>query len=186
MNNENFKFYKKPALQPMRPYVEGEDLTGVSVSEQDTPEIGGMIAINPQNEKDQWYVAKQFFEDNYVEDVQELKATEVSGCYVPSLQEKRLQLISMFTHQGKEIDINEIEKLFNWVENGSSSETTTFMERLVIEQTELREKYIKLTAFFDTDTFKGLPTPEQDILREQSEYMLKYVTVLDLRVSGSF
>ena len=60
-----YKNYIKPAMQPMRPYIMGEDLTGVSVSEQDTPEIGGMIAINPRNHADKWYVAKKFFEDNY-------------------------------------------------------------------------------------------------------------------------
>ena len=41
------------------------DLTGVSVNTEDTPEIGGMIAINPQNQEDRWYVAKKFFDDNY-------------------------------------------------------------------------------------------------------------------------
>ena len=49
----------------MRPYEPGEDLTGVSVNTEDTPEIGGMIAINPQNQEDRWYVAKKFFDDNY-------------------------------------------------------------------------------------------------------------------------
>ena len=49
----------------MRPYITGEDLTGVSVSSEDTPENGGMIAVNPSNEKDKWYVAKDFFEKNY-------------------------------------------------------------------------------------------------------------------------
>ena len=60
-----YKNYIKPAMQPMRPYVTGEDLTGVSVSEQDTPELGGMIARNPSNHADMWYVAKAFFESNY-------------------------------------------------------------------------------------------------------------------------
>jgi hypothetical protein len=60
-----FKNYRKKNVQPMRPYVVGEDLTGVSVSAEDTPEIGGMIAQNPNNPSDKWYVAKKFFEDNY-------------------------------------------------------------------------------------------------------------------------
>jgi len=60
-----FKFYRKKALQPMRPYVPGEDLTGISVNKEDTPELGGMIAQNVANPKDQWYVAKKFFEENY-------------------------------------------------------------------------------------------------------------------------
>lgn len=60
-----WKFYQKKALQPMRPYIPGEDLSGISVSPEDTPEEGGMIACNPKNMKDQWYVAKTFFEENY-------------------------------------------------------------------------------------------------------------------------
>ena len=149
-----------------------------------------MIAINPQNEKDQWYVAKQFFEDNYVEDVQELKSTEGAGCYVPSPQERRMSILSMLVHTEKEFvfDADKLNKIIEWVDGSeeSSEQELSYLDRLVIEQTELREKYTKLSAFFDTDIFKGLPKPEQDILREQSEYMLKYVTVLDLRVSGSF
>jgi hypothetical protein len=57
--------YRKKNLQPMRPYVVGEDLTGISVNKEDTPELGGMIAINPSNPEDRWYVGKKFFEDNY-------------------------------------------------------------------------------------------------------------------------
>jgi len=49
----------------MRPYILGEDLSGISVSEQDTLEDGGMIAVNANNPDDKWYVAKQFFIDNY-------------------------------------------------------------------------------------------------------------------------
>lgn len=50
----------------MRPYVEGESMEGISISAEDTPEVGGMIAINPNNEADKWYIAKSFFEENYV------------------------------------------------------------------------------------------------------------------------
>lgn len=60
------KNYRKKGVQPMRPYVPGEDLTGVSVSEEDTPELGGMIAIGKDNGA-KWYVSKSFFEENYVE-----------------------------------------------------------------------------------------------------------------------
>lgn len=68
MNNEellNFKHYRKTATQLLRPYVPGEDLTGISVNKEDIPELGGMIAINPKNHEDKWYVAKTFFNDNY-------------------------------------------------------------------------------------------------------------------------
>jgi hypothetical protein len=51
----------------MRPYIPGEDLTGISVNKEDIPELGGMIAENPKNPEDRWYVAKKFFEDNYFE-----------------------------------------------------------------------------------------------------------------------
>jgi hypothetical protein len=57
--------YWKNKTQTMRPYVPGEDLSGVSVWPGDTPEIGGMIAISNVNPNDQYYVAKQFFEKNY-------------------------------------------------------------------------------------------------------------------------
>ena len=63
----NWKNYIKMAAQPMRPYVPGEDLTGISVWEGDTPEEGGMIARNPKDPNDQWYVGKEFFNNNYIE-----------------------------------------------------------------------------------------------------------------------
>lgn len=62
-----FKNYIKTNVQPMRPYIVGEDLTGISVNKEDTPEEGGMIAVNPKNIEDKWYVAKKFFQDNYKE-----------------------------------------------------------------------------------------------------------------------
>jgi len=49
----------------MRPYVDGEDMTNISVSNVDTPTVGGMIARNPKNHADQWYVAPQYFADNF-------------------------------------------------------------------------------------------------------------------------
>jgi len=64
--DERFSMYRKKNVQPMRPYIPGEDLSNVSVNVEDTPEEGGMIAVNPANEQDRWYVAKKFFLDNYV------------------------------------------------------------------------------------------------------------------------
>lgn len=61
----NIKLYRKKNLQGMRPYIPGEDLTCISVNKEDTPELGGMIAVNKDNSEDRWYVAKKFFEDNY-------------------------------------------------------------------------------------------------------------------------
>lgn len=61
-----WKHYRKSQIAEMRPYIPGEDMTGISVAAVDTPEEGGMIARNPVNHEDQWYVAKKFFADNYV------------------------------------------------------------------------------------------------------------------------
>lgn len=60
-----FKQFRKKGLAEMRPYIPGEDLTGISVNKEDTPEEGGMIARNQDNHEDQWYVAKSFFQKNY-------------------------------------------------------------------------------------------------------------------------
>lgn len=59
-----FKQYQRKGLSEMRPYIVGEDLSKVSVNPVDRPEEGGMIARNPKNHEDQWYVAKKYFEDN--------------------------------------------------------------------------------------------------------------------------
>jgi hypothetical protein len=62
-----WKRYRKIVTQEMRPYIPGEDLSEISLSREDAPSIleGGMIARNSENHKDQWYVAKAFFEKNY-------------------------------------------------------------------------------------------------------------------------
>ena len=60
--------YKRKGLSEMRPYIDGEDVSHVSISEADrqngSPMVGDMIARNPKNHDDQWLVAKQYFEDN--------------------------------------------------------------------------------------------------------------------------
>lgn len=66
-NSNPFKSYRKRSVTLMRPYVGGEDLTGISVSEIDDPAWGGMIAMNPSNHADRWYVSEKFFADNYEE-----------------------------------------------------------------------------------------------------------------------
>lgn len=55
----------------MRPYVPGEDLTGVSISDADksngSPKVGDMIARNPKNHEDKWLVSEKYFSENLVE-----------------------------------------------------------------------------------------------------------------------
>jgi hypothetical protein len=70
--------YRRKGVAEMRPYCPGEDLTGISVSDVDhPPALGGMIARNPLNETDQWYVARQYFEDNFE------AAAEEKACRCP-------------------------------------------------------------------------------------------------------
>ena len=60
-----YKNYRKKLLQPMRPYILGEDLSNVSINAPDIPGEGGMIVVNPDNPNDLWYISKKFCEDNY-------------------------------------------------------------------------------------------------------------------------
>jgi hypothetical protein len=68
-----WKNYRKKVIQPMRPYVPGEDLTGVSVNPKETPVEGGMIAKD--DEGAQWYVTPEFFQKSY-EEVPEFNSCE--------------------------------------------------------------------------------------------------------------
>ena len=63
-----WKKYRRTNFAEMRPYIRGEDLTSISISNVDKLENDiGMIARNPKNHKDQWYVARKYFEDNFEE-----------------------------------------------------------------------------------------------------------------------
>lgn len=61
--------YRRTQIAEMRPYMEGEPLTDVSISKPDleagSPKLGDMIARNPKNHADQWLVAAQYFKDNF-------------------------------------------------------------------------------------------------------------------------
>lgn len=63
-----FSQYRRKSISEMRPYVEGEDVTHVSISQPDknagSPKLGDYIARNPKNHADQWLVAKAYFDDN--------------------------------------------------------------------------------------------------------------------------
>ena len=64
MGND-FKRYRRTGVSEMRPYVKGEDLAGVSVSEEYNPqEDMGMVARNPKNHSDKWYVPRKYFDEN--------------------------------------------------------------------------------------------------------------------------
>ena len=65
-----FRQYHRKQIAELRPYIDGEDLSGISISLEDikagSPKIGDMIARNPKNYNDQWLVAYQYFVDNFV------------------------------------------------------------------------------------------------------------------------
>lgn len=64
-----FKLYLRKKLGEYRPYVEGEDLSAISISDVDreagSPRLGDMIGRNLDNHADQWLVAEKYFNDNF-------------------------------------------------------------------------------------------------------------------------
>lgn len=64
-----FRRYHRTKIAELRPYVEGESLEGVSISQADrdagSPKLGDMIARNPANHEDQWLVAFDYFTENF-------------------------------------------------------------------------------------------------------------------------
>jgi hypothetical protein len=64
-----FKQYQRKQTAELRPYVQGENMDGISVSDADakagSPKTGDMIARNPENHKDRWLVAAQYFADHF-------------------------------------------------------------------------------------------------------------------------
>jgi hypothetical protein len=65
----DFQRYRRKQIAELRPYVPGERLEGVSISQADrdagSPKAGDMIARNPQNHVDQWLVSAQYFVANF-------------------------------------------------------------------------------------------------------------------------
>lgn len=56
--------YRKTAVQEMRAYVCGEDLTGVSVAPGEIPKNGGKIAKDAEGSR--WYISPEFIKANYL------------------------------------------------------------------------------------------------------------------------
>ena len=69
MDINNFKQYRRKQIAELRPYICGEDISNISISQEDlkngSPKEGDMIARNPKNHNDQWLVARAYFEDNF-------------------------------------------------------------------------------------------------------------------------
>lgn len=58
----------------------------------------------------------------------------------------------------------------------------TFVDRLIIEHSELIDKQEKLNKFFDTDIFKNLSSTKQHLLQAQFGAMLAYSQILTERI----
>ena len=68
-HDDNFKPYKRKGLSDMRPYILGEPILGLSISDADlkngSPKQGDMIARNRLNHNDIWLVSEKYFNDNF-------------------------------------------------------------------------------------------------------------------------
>ena len=67
--------YRRKGETWARPYIEGETLKGVSVNKEDTPKRGGLVAINPENPEDKWYVSPEYAEE-FLESTPQCKSFE--------------------------------------------------------------------------------------------------------------
>ena len=76
-----FNRYKRLGFAEARPVTDEEIQErasylikqGISISQEDqingSPKRGDMIARNPKNHKDQWLIAKEYFEANFEKDI---------------------------------------------------------------------------------------------------------------------
>lgn len=55
--------------QLLRPYVEGEDMTGIAVSFGITTTSGGFIAMSDTDVADQWYITPEYYKANFTGEV---------------------------------------------------------------------------------------------------------------------
>lgn len=65
----DYKQYRRSQIAEMADWVDGFDMTGVSVSDADksagSPKVGDKIARNPANHADRWLVAADYFAVNF-------------------------------------------------------------------------------------------------------------------------
>ena len=77
--SKEFSKHERTNIAEMRPYVKGEDLKGISVGNDIKPAVGGWIARDPDNHKDQWYVAADYYKANFAGITEEeIKIKEVN------------------------------------------------------------------------------------------------------------
>ena len=64
----------------------------------------------------------------------------------------------------------------------NKSNTETWKERLVEEQEQLKEKFIKLVQFINSDKFFALSNNNKQLLQNQKIAMEMYLNTLNLRI----
>ncbi|MCV4287884.1 hypothetical protein OH708_08205 [Pseudomonas capsici] len=57
------------------------------------------------------------------------------------------------------------------------------LQRVIAEKAQLDDKIEKLSAFFDTDLFKGLPAKQNELLTTQLSCMREYSVLLAERIA---
>ena len=57
-----------------------------------------------------------------------------------------------------------------------------YVERMVVELNELSDRVEKLTKFFHTETFMGLPSKKRELMERQFKAMVEYKEVLAERL----
>lgn len=57
-----------------------------------------------------------------------------------------------------------------------------YVERMIVEENELRDKIAKLSVFTQGDTFKNLPDNSKNLMVEQLECMSRYARILRQRI----
>lgn len=72
---QQFKRYRRKGISELRPFVPGEDMTGIALSPEDvkagSPKPGDWIARNPNNHDDKWIMSGQYFIDAKLEEITE-------------------------------------------------------------------------------------------------------------------
>ena len=67
---------------------------------------------------------------------------------------------------------------------GPNKENEPFVQRVIDEYNELNVKYIKLSAFINSDKMSELDKEDQDDLVYQANAMVAYISVLFKRIGG--
>jgi len=122
----NFKNYGRTNVAEMAEYEEGALLGAqVSISAEDSkagsPKAGDMIARNPTNHKDQWLVAKKYFEENFGEVVEfpggeSFDANVKSNKYLRVGLDERLQeLKSLPGSRERSLAITKLQECIMWL-----------------------------------------------------------------------